>query len=497
MSETPQYHDKQPPPDSQSWQDKAIFWAIALAFFVLLTSVISISALNIWQVLDRPKPQADTTDAQAILDRANDAVDSASLVLSFLEGASVIVAVALGAAAFYGYRETQQLRQELTDKLKEIDQRSVESDKRLERTIEGINTALVAKFKEIDERSLEADRRLERTSQTMNRLAEDIEKQMPQVGEFLTKAPEILKTHNTLKTTIDDVALLLQADQEFRNRNFSEAYEFCQQVLAHDPDNLLALYIGGWIEVHYLGPKKAVEGGIANLKKAVDRLNMLPFNWYTVYATYGVALRRHAMDVRDTDPHEFQKLIHQAEGYLKLALGNSPRLVDFNRESFWGPMGGLQRDIGRIDEAVTSYERALEVTPGSSYPQGNLAALYLHQVKHRGFDEDKALDAFEMTHKGAETRVATTPNDFFLSMDIAMSRTVLLRRESSPEAIRLAQRQFDNALKMDISAAQREVSCRGWCFLLENCPETEPWAIVRQELQARVDTMRCNCKEGE
>ncbi|MCB9436379.1 MAG: hypothetical protein H6673_05210 [Anaerolineales bacterium] len=476
MSETQNNHN-QSALDSQTWQDKAIFWAIAVAFFVLLFSVVTISAFNIWQVIDRPKPQADSSDAQAILDRANDAVDSASLVLSFLEGASVIVAVALGAAAFYGYRETQQLRQELTDKLKEIDLRSIESDKRLERTSQSINETLGLKLKEIDESLRE------------------IQNIMPRVREFLVEAPALLETHDTLKTTIDDVALLLQADQEFRNRNFGEAYEFSAQVLADDPDNILALYISGWIEVHHL--ENALDSGIEHLHMAYQLSDRRPYRWQTARATYGVALRRKAMKVRDTDPQAFANLMNKAEGHLRVALGENPRLVDFNRESFWGPMGGLQRDTNRIDEAVLSYQQALSVTPGSSYPQGNLSALYLFQVKHRGLDENVALDAFEVTRNGAQMRVATTPNDFFLLMDIAMSSTILLRRDSHPDKIRAAQQVFNRALSMQISKSQREVNCRGWCFLLENCPETESWAIVRQELQSRVDTMPCNCKKGE
>lgn len=441
------------PPDSKAWQDNAIFWAIALAFVVLLFSVIVTSAVNIWQVVERPKPQADTTDAQAILDRANDAVDSANLVLGFLEGASVIVAVALGAAAFYGYRETQQLRQELNDKLKEVEQKRVEVDKALD----------------------------------------EVKGYIPDIKLFLEELPKL----QTLKTTIDDVALLLQADQEFRNRNFKEAYEFSKQVLADDPDNLLALYISGWIEVHYLGSNHAIEDGIEHLARAVRRSEQLPFSWYTARAALGVALRRKAMSLRESDPQEFEDWMNQAEGHLKVALGHNPRLVDFNRESFWGPMGGLHRDMGRIEQAIQSYESALEVTPGSSYPQGNLSALYLHQIKHRDLDEDKALNAFEMTRSGAQMRVVSTPNDFFLLMDIAMASTILLRRDAHPDKVRAAQEAFERALQMRIPAAQREVNCRGWCFLLKSCPTTEPWAIVRQELQARIAALNCHCKEGD
>lgn len=468
---------KQTPQNPQEWQDKAIFWAIALAFIVLLFSVVAISVVNIWQVVDRPKPQVDTTDAQAILDRANDAVDSASLVLNFLEGASVIVAVALGAAAFYGYRETQQLRQELTDKLREIEQKSAELDAALLQKGAKVDETLVQKRQEVDE------------------ALGEVKTYLPDMRRFIQQLPSLLETHNTLKTTIDDVALLLQADQEFRHRNFSEAYQFAKRVLDDDPNNILALYICGWIEVHYMD--NGVDSGIENLRLAVRRSDQLPFRWQTARATYGVALRRKALSIRANDPKTFEDLMNQAEGHLKVALGHNRRLVDFNRESFWGPMGGLHRDMGRIEDSIQSYETALEVTPGSSYPQGNLAALYLHQVKYRGMDENKALDTFETTRNGAQLRVASIPNDFFLLMDIAMSSTILLRRDPHTDKVRAAQQVFERALNMRISAAQREVNCRGWCFLLEHCPEGDGWGIVQQELQARVHALDCYCKKGE
>lgn len=552
MSETPEYSKKSASGDFQTWQDKVTFWAIAAAFGILLVFIIITGGLNIWLMVQDNQAE-DTPDAEAVLERANDAVDSASLVLSFLEGASVIVAVALGAAAFYGFRETQQLRQELTDKLKDIDDRSTKSDQRLEQDSKAneqrltsrqleIEQRLTTKHSEIDQRLAVFDRRFEQASQKIeqglaskhseidlrvtdfdtrlgqatqdisdkrnevDKALSQVNGQMPVILAFTSQISDLIskneKLENVLdeavhglKATIDNVAFLLQADQEFRNRNFKEAHGFLTKVLASDPDNLLALYIIGWIEVHHIDDGLNI--GLEHLKLAVKHSQQLPFVWYSAEAAYGVGLRRKAMLLRKSDPRVFEDLMLEAEGSLKKALGHNTRLVDFNRESFWGPLGGLQRDTRRYDEAVKSYEKALETTPGSSYVQGNLAALYLRQVKYNGLDEKKALDAFENTLHGAEMRAATTPNDFFLLMDIAMSSTVLLRRDADPKKVDDAQQIFERALHMRLPIAQREVNCRGWCFLLENCPETEPWAIVRQELQARVDTMQCNCKEGE
>jgi tetratricopeptide (TPR) repeat protein len=386
-------------------------------------------------------------EAKATSGDAQNAVSSVETMLNFLQGAGFLVALALGAAAIYGFRNAQDTRRELKDEVKELgDTRSDLKDEMRE-------------FK-------------------------DIRSEVDQHREALRNLPGVLDHLGSLERDVREslehiqpIFLdLLQANQELRLRNYEEAYTAVKRVLELDPDNPLGLYTAGWLELQYIPDQ--LEQGITHLERAVK----LRPDWATAIAAYGVVLRRQALMTSGTARRD---LFNRALGLLQQALGMNHNLIDLNLESLWGPVAGVWRDTGKYDEAIEAYERACNVTPGSSYPHGNLAALYLRKEKYEpgtGYQE-KALDMFQKTQELARAELTLVPNDYFHVMDIAMSTMALGRRD--PSNFDRAHDTLTEALNLTPTPEMLGVSRRGWANLLEYCPDD--WTGLKENLQAALD----------
>jgi len=229
--------------------------------------------------------------------------------------------------------------------------------------------------------------------------------------------------------------------------------------------------MAGWIEIQFIADH--LDEGIGHLHHALE----LAPEWPSAIAAYGVAVRRRALQSRGD---ERESMLVEAETHLRRALALNPSLLDLNYESFWGPIAGILRDRGESDKAIAAYERACQVTPGSSYPHGNLAALYLRKGKEEGKAEwfSKALALFRRTAHLAEFELSMIPNDYFHIMDIAMSQMMLTQHE--PDGLDGALEKLDEALGVQPTPEMLTVSRRGWQFLAENCPDD--WTDLRAHL---------------
>ena len=285
----------------------------------------------------------------------------------------------------------------------------------------------------------------------------------------------------------DEMTLLpqhiLQARLELQDNNYTTAYREASRALELSPDNSLANFYAGWLEMHYV-PGRLNEG-LAHLQRALELDPDSP----PIMAAYGIGLRRRARQI--TDQEERQRLSLEAEVLLRRALALEPTLVDLNRESFWGPLAGLQRDQGRFEEAVRAYEQAARITPGSSYPRGNLASLYLRRLREKPDDrelERLTIDTFADTLRLAQVELSLAPNDYFHAMDIAMAAAVLSSRSPDEYAPLEFQRMLDEALAMQPTPEMLRVSLRGWELLIEYCPED--WTDLRQQLEVSIERLR-------
>lgn len=438
---------------------------LVLLLFVVLVILLMRTTLQRWQIVDRnidnatfyiPIEDADpatiTTDdeivvnAAELVERAEDTQNTVDMLLGFLEAAAIIIGFALGAAALYGIRQTTGLEQRFAE-LECSQQAKIDA---LERTQQAKIDALLA---------------LEAKLQREIKSAKSINRKM---------SAQVSKT-----------SLLALADQELRLRNYKEAYRFVERVLKTSPSNTLALYMAGWLETHQINGKE-LQGEIH-----LQRLLELDPQWPSANALYGVALRRKAM--KQDPPNE--TLLAEAEAEISIALKRNPNLVDFNQESYWGPLGGIYRELDKVDEAIAAYRDALKVTRQSSYPQGNLAALMLRKSKDDTNMLSDAVDAFYKTIKMAENEIASKPNDYFVLMDLAQAHTIV----SSSDRAHLEQGNdyFAQALSIADSAGILSVSLRGWRYLQKYMPDLDDWKPVEKQIKDCIDKLETTIKQLE
>ncbi len=391
--------------------------------------------------------------AREVQEDARQATTAAEIILSFLEGASVLVVLALGAAAIYGFRNAQETRKELKDEM----------------------TAISTERSELREmRKLINDRVNDvETSQqdAQNKLREDIEADKVRIGN---------EVDELRLTTMD----LLEAHQHLRSEHHQQAYDAAQRVLDRDPDNPEALYISGWLKMQYV-KDTGLDEGIEELERAKE----LAPDRLAISAALGVLVRRKASEAEEGTP-ERRALFNEAQGLLHDALGTNDELLDLSGESLYGPIAGLYRDEGHIESAIKSYEEAVRVTPGSAYPRGNLAGLYLQRYRQNGDQQtlDDALKHFRRTLQLAETRLVLSPDDHFLLMDIAMAQMILAQyppdRSTREQELIEARDRLQEAVDLDRPSGMWLTSLTGWRFLRDACPDD--WPMIRESLEQAV-----------
>ncbi len=351
-------------------------------------------------------------------------INSADRVLSFLQGASVLIGGAVAVAAIYGFRNAQEVRKELREEMAQI------------RAMKG---------------ELEA------------RLQEQIQRAQSAIEEL---------QHNTLD--------LSEAYRDLLHRNYRQAYAVARSVLERDPENIQALYISGWMSMQFVR-ERTVDDAINDLEKALaiaQKEKTSPLRLATIRAALGVMYRRKGKKLKEIDPDERDTYFQKAKKLLLGALNDAPRMLDLYSESFYGPLGGLYRDMEQIDAAIDAYRKATEITPGSSYPWGNLAQLLWQKGEH-----DEAMRAFSRTYQAAQREQGAMPEDYYLRMDIAMSATVLKQFDEAQEALQ-------EALRVSRTEEMLNTSLDGWKHLLESCPEGEDWDEVREHLQKGRDQVQ-------
>lgn len=396
--------------------------------------------------------QVALAEAQMLRASAEDASNSVDLILSFLEGATVLVGIAIGAAAYFGFRNYREIREETRSDREESREETRVERARIESALEKQTTVL----------------------QVMNNLERQINQQIivqQEQQELLnTRFEEMGSFRTKIEHAQDIFSLLVQAYQEQRLGNYQEAYQAVISILDLDENNVQALYLAGWLENQYIPEKR--ELALARLEKAVQ----LSPKWPSARATLGVIQRRRAVTAVGAAQ---QKLYDEAIRNISHAMLDNPRLLDPNLESFWGPLAAIYRDREDYALAQEYYEKACSITPGSSYPAGNLAALYLRDSTVNGTDRARAIARFEQTLKLADAELANDPSDYFVQMDIAMSTIVL--SDYAPQKYSLDEgcRVFRAALNSNPTQEVLSVTRRGLKFLVEACPDDWPNAKAK------------------
>ena len=455
-----------------------------------------------WRSVEETRAAAEQArlDAEQALRDVDRTDNNLSQLFSFLQAASVLVGLALGAAAYFGFRsasqsrddldevrakldleigENQVLRNTVRDELKkEINDSRTLQDKvrddlnqevKRSQQLQGNVTSALVQFKMRLDGSEE--RLTARESEFKDQIA-GLAEQQKRLQTLENQLTPLSGLGEQLHNNQEMITNLMVATHELRLRNYESAYATIRHVLTIDYNNPLALYIAGWLELQYIDGK--FEDGIVHLEQA----HKADSDWPTAQAALGVARRRQS---RNQDGEEATRKAVEAEHLLREALKKpNNMLIDLNQESLWGPVAGIQRDRGDYGQAIETYKQACEVTPGSSYPRGNLAVLYLHESRNDPELRTSAIKEFKRTSELALAELVLLPNDYFHMMDIAMSRTVWAYAD--PAQRDTVEEYFRDALKVKPSPEMLGVSRRGWKFLYDSCPEDADWVTVRQDI---------------
>ncbi len=350
------------------------------------------------------------SEAEVIMARANDAANFVNNLLSFLEVTFGAISVGLVGGAWI-------LRGMILDQVDDV-----------------------RAFAERTEAQLNA--REESLRQLEERLLAELGNMVKQTQH------EIGAAKQEARQSFRVLRLQLLAEQQVRSRNIDTAIDTLQTVLNIDPDDHVTNYLLGYLYT----TRKDLDRAIQHLEHA---LSVEP-DFTPGIAALGLALRRKG-DSLDEAGHRAERDAYwaQAESKLHMALTRDANLTDADGESYYGTLGGLYRRQERYYAALDAYERAHHVTPDSSYPVINLAALH----KHQGNDE-QARHYFDEVVKSAALQLDDDPRDAWTRCDLAQARLVL---GDPREALRQLQVVIDQNPERGMLATVRS----GLAFLTE------------------------------
>lgn len=431
-----------PPKAGTKWKGFLHFldhWVLPIAAIILLVAFAYFVAVSVGRAVEITKCP-DNEDCRT---------NEAGLVLSFIEGVSVIIGLGIALATAYGIRKIANTQEEFE--------------------------TLRAK--------------VEAVTKNQDSWEETVRRSYAQNQRSYEESLVAVKTDTAQQVAklVQIIQLMQQATYEMLLRNYGQVYYFVNKVLELDANNRYALYLAGWVEIHYINDE------LDNAIKHLEELVKLDPEWHSARAGLGVALRRKAKDLQRQKDSNLTARINtyydQAERHLRRALVADDRLTDPNQESYWGPLGGLYRDTKRFDKAIDAYEQGYGITPKSSYPVGNLATLYLWKAQQQGETHgwengalNQARQAFEKTLAFANAELLRSPGDYFNLMDIAMAETALAK-DTAAESLR-------TVLQLDNPTNLLRVSLDGWKFLSEHYPnQSDRDQKVHQQIQTAIDEL--------
>lgn len=324
------------------------------------------------------------------LERAEDALGSVELVLSFLEGASVlagIIVLALGVVGVASLKDlradTEQIKQEILDRLEKAE-------------------------RELTERVERAENQFAERAQQLSDLEQQLEVTFKNSQDMIDK--QINLANQAAKRSFEALSYHIMGQRLAREHNINAAVQACRTAYELDPANVPNNYLLGTLYIR----KNKLDEAIFYLTEALKYSDETPETAAPTQAALGLATRKKG-DATD-NRLERNRLYNQAETYLIQATTNDELLLNDDGESYFGMLGSLYRRQERVQDAILAYEQAAEATPRRSYPEINLAMLYFEKEdnetgeRHRRAAEQKAL-----------RRVEDSPDDYWALHDLALA----------------------------------------------------------------------------
>lgn len=373
-------------------------------FLILIAIGLSVGAI-IYTYHDTRRVEIDVADdlqkedVEFILERANDATQVADTILSWLEGASVIIGALIVVGGWMFRNSVQGQLEESQERLRNAIERSNEFVQQAQQTL------------------ADREKRIVELEQSLRQELHD------SVAANQQRFDEI---QGHARNNFRVLSLQLLAEQQVRAHNIETAIKTLKSAVEIDPDDHASNYLLGYLYTS----RQQIDLALEHLERALDR----DPDFAPGIAAYGLALRRQGDKIKSKDTDSVvtrNRLWAKAEDKLLQALQMDASLTDADNESYYGTLGGLYRRQERYNDALEAYEQAHNVTPDSSYPVINLASLH----KHQGNDE-RANHFFNLVVDKAALTLDDDPRDVWTRCDLAQAQLVLGNAEDALDELR-------------------------------------------------------------
>lgn len=376
-------------------------------------------------------------ESQRINDRMEGIVEATNVVLGFVEGGFTILTVLLAVAAVAFGLNITDMRQRV-DKTVEDAQKLLDASEERVKGLEANMKDQLSKAELADKQRMEEsiaqldelrdqmqhqlteaaradEQRLKENDLQFARLTARIEETLGNTEQTFSNFQQVINeavssAQRRAENTFRALSLVLLAEQQIRAHNRETAIATLEEAIPFDPDNQTTNYLLGYL---YVGHKR-FEDALTFLDRA---LQSNP-NFAPALAAKGLALSRLSGQIKD-DPMRQNQVRAEAEINLTRALRSDASLLDADGESYFATLGGLYKRQNRREEAITAYEQAQNITPGSSYPVVNLANLY--KLVGR---EEEAHDAYLKVIRFAEAKLDNQLGDVWTYFDLAQGLIV-------------------------------------------------------------------------
>lgn len=390
---------------------------------------------------------AETLDEiRDVKDEANSAANAADVILSFIEGGSILLVALVSVAVIVFGGSIQDVREQLNESIAAADKRFKTTEERIGELMNDIRAQVEASIAEGQNRVHESEARMKVLTEQIEASIDETEQTVDNLHTIVEQAVESAKQEASNSFRV--LSLLLLAEQQVRARNHKTAISTLMEAYQIDPNNQTTNYLLGYL---YVG-RKDFETAIEHLERALQ----IDPNFAPALAAMGLAQRRMGDALRDEEyDMRRRELWAQAELNLVRALSADPTLIDADNESYFGTLGGLYRRQGRNEEAMRAYEDAVKITPNNSYPVGNLAMLY-KKLGH----EEKAQEMYRRAIEISEAILDDQPGDTWARFDLAQALLVTGQKRKALE-------QYRNVIGRVTETGPLETAVSGLEFLMD------------------------------
>lgn len=269
-------------------------------------------------------------------------------------------------------------------------------------------------LKQLNEARTNLENALERRQTELESVRTQLEHSLERAGRSLDEL-----NSKADKATLA-LSLLPLGERQYQAQDLNGALDTYRSALALDEDNMV---------IHYrLGYVYTQNGDLENAQKHLRAALDIDPNFAPALAGLGYVYRRIGEKMQEGLDRD--ALLVEAEANLIRALKISPKLVDDDKESWWGSLGGLYKRRGQINDAIRAYREASKVTPNSSYPFSNLALLYMQQR-----NRDQMLEYYAQTERLARREVLADTDNYWAYNDLITARLALGHEEEANELI--------------------------------------------------------------